>query len=72
MEFEHPQIESARIMLENAGYTVTKKSELPLGYYKCSTCNGIFSSIHYCAGSSANKNPISYLGASHKEELFLR
>lgn len=32
MEFEHPQIESARIMLENVGYTVTKKSELPLGH----------------------------------------
>jgi hypothetical protein len=54
---------SAKTLLENAGYIVTKKSELLLGYYKCPDCNCVFSGSHHCDSiykSVAPLRPVMY------------
>ena len=49
---EEINIIKAKILLEKAGYIVTK---IPGGYSRCTGCGQIFLDIHYCNGKSQDK-----------------
>ena len=55
-----PEVIAAMATLRKHGIPFKVEETFPEGMYRCSTCEGIFSSQHYCAGKRSAQSSNVY------------